>query len=149
MYDYYSPEDPNQSKPRASCSPEINLINLHFLRSYSKYLTMRRQQRCARKGRNAKIHPGELKTPWIYYEKFLTDMQFLFRLLPFTVGEDDNLEGPTQEQEERHTMTIDFEFHRGLKNSVTTSQAVVRQPTMTNPIDSPARPPTRTPSMTT
>jgi hypothetical protein len=37
-------------------------------------------------------------------------------MLSFTVEEDDDLERPTQEQEEWHTTTIDFEFHRGLKN---------------------------------
>jgi hypothetical protein len=46
MYDYYSLEDPNQSKPRASCSSEINLIDLHSLRSYSKYLTIYRNYMC-------------------------------------------------------------------------------------------------------
>jgi hypothetical protein len=59
-------------------------------------------------------------------------------MLPFTVEEDDDLEHPAQEQEEQRTMTIDFVFHRGLKNSATTFQAVARQPAMTNPIDSPA-----------
>jgi hypothetical protein len=59
-------------------------------------------------------------------------------MLPFTVEEDNDLEHPAQEQEEQHTMTIDFVFHRGLKTSATTFQAVVRQPAMTNPIDSPA-----------
>jgi hypothetical protein len=42
-------------------------------------------------------------------------MQLLFGTLSFTTEEDDDLEGPTQEQEERRTMTIDFEFYRGLK----------------------------------
>jgi hypothetical protein len=37
---------------------------------------------------------------WIYYEKFLTDMQFLSGMLPFMTEEDDDLERPTQEQEE-------------------------------------------------
>jgi hypothetical protein len=69
-------------------------------------------------------------------------------MLPFTVEEDDNLERPTQEQEERRTTTIDFEFHRGLKNSATTFQGAIRQPGTTNPIDSPARPPIETPLMT-
>jgi hypothetical protein len=36
--------------------------------------------------------------------------QFLFGTLLFTAGEDDDLEHPTQEQEERCTTTIDFEF---------------------------------------
>jgi hypothetical protein len=53
-------------------------------------------------------------------------MRFLFGRLPFTTEEDDDLERSTQEQEERRTMTIDFEFHGGLKNSVTMFQAVVR-----------------------
>jgi hypothetical protein len=48
--------------------------------------------------------------------------------------EDDDIECPAQEQEERRTTTIDFEFHPGLKNSVTTFQA---------------RPPIGTPLMTT
>jgi hypothetical protein len=45
----------------------------------------------------------------------------MFRTLPFTVGEDDDLKHPAQEQEERRVAMIDFEFHRGLKNSTTTS----------------------------
>jgi hypothetical protein len=48
--------------------------------------------------------------PWINDEKFLTDMRFLFRTLSFTAGEDDDLEHPAQEQEERRTITIGFEF---------------------------------------
>jgi hypothetical protein len=59
-------------------------------------------------------------TLWIYDEKFIMGMRFLFKMLPFTVGEDDDLEHPAQEQEEWHTTMIDFEFHRGLKNSTTT-----------------------------
>jgi hypothetical protein len=74
--------------------------------------------------------------PCIYDEKFSTDMQFLVRTLLFTVREDDDLEHLAQEQEEQRTMTIDFEFHQGLKNSMTTFQATIRQPTTTNPIDS-------------
>jgi hypothetical protein len=74
---------------------------------------------------------------WIYDEKFLMGMRFLFRTLSFTMGEDDNLGHSTQEQEKRRTMTIGFEFHRGLKNSATTFQAAVRQPATINPIDSP------------
>jgi hypothetical protein len=70
-------------------------------------------------------------------------------MLPFMAVEDDDLNHPTQEQEEWCTTTIDFEFHRGLKDSATTFQAVVRQPATTNPIDGPARPPIGTPSMTT
>jgi hypothetical protein len=66
--------------------------------------------RHARKGENIEIHLGELMTSWNYDEKFLTDMQFLFRTLPFTMGEDNDLEHPAQEQE-RCTMTISFEFH--------------------------------------
>jgi hypothetical protein len=96
-----------------------------------------RRQRRARKEESAEIRPGELMAPWIYDEKFLTDMRFLFRTLPFTTGEDDDLEHPAQEQEERRTTTISFEFHRGPKNSVTTFQATVRQPATTNPIDDP------------
>jgi hypothetical protein len=76
-------------------------------------------------------------------------MRFLFRMLSFTVEEDDDLECPDQEQEEQRMMTIDFEFRRGLKNSATTFQAVIRQPAMTNPIDNLARPPIGTPLMAT
>jgi hypothetical protein len=65
--------------------------------------------------------------------------------LPFTVGEDDNLEHPTKEQEEWRTMMISFEFPRGLNNSTTT----FLQPVITNPIDGPTWPPIRTPSTTT
>jgi hypothetical protein len=64
-------------------------------------------------------------------------------------GEDDDLEHPAQEQEERRMMTISFEFYQGLKNLATTFQAIVRQSAMTNPIDSLARLPIVTPSMTT
>jgi hypothetical protein len=46
-------------------------------------------------------------------------MQFMSGTLSFMTGEDDDLEHLTQEQEERHTTTIGFEFHRGLKNSTT------------------------------
>jgi hypothetical protein len=59
-------------------------------------------------------------------------MQFLFGTLSFTTGKDDDLERPAQEQEEWRTTTIDFEFHRGLKNLVTMFQAVIRQQAMTN-----------------
>jgi hypothetical protein len=62
----------------------------------------------------------------------------MFRTLPFTAGEDDNLEHLIQEQEEWRTTMIGFEFHRGLKNSTTMFQAAVRHPATTNPIDSPA-----------
>jgi hypothetical protein len=41
---HYSPESLNQSKPRASCSHEIDLIDLHSLRSNSKYLTADRRE---------------------------------------------------------------------------------------------------------
>jgi hypothetical protein len=56
---------------------------------------------------------------WVYDKKFLMGMQFLFEMLPFTVGEDDDLEHLAQEQEERRMMTINFEFPQGLKNSAT------------------------------
>jgi hypothetical protein len=65
-------------------------------------------------------------------------MRFLFKTLSFTVEEEDDLEHPAQEQEERRTMMIGFEFPRGLKNSAIAFQAAVRQPTTTNSIDSPA-----------
>jgi hypothetical protein len=58
----------------------------------------------------------------------------MFGTLSFMVEEDENIEYPAQEQEERHMMTIDFEFPRGLKNSATMFQQLV----MTNPINSPA-----------
>jgi hypothetical protein len=77
------------------------------------------------------------------------DMRFLFGMLSFTMEEDDDLERSAQEQEERRMTTIDFEFHRGLKNSTTTFQAVVSQPATINPIDSPTRPPIGTSLMTT
>jgi hypothetical protein len=102
-----------------------------------------------RKGESAEIHPGQLTVSWIYDEKFLMDMRFMFRTLPFTTGEDDDLEHLTQEQEERRRTTIDFKFHRGLKNSTTMFQAAVRQPATTNPIDGLARPSIGAPSMTT
>jgi hypothetical protein len=54
-----------------------------------------------------------------------------------------------KEQEERRMTTIGFEFHQGLKNSVTTFQAAIKQPATTNLIDGPAQPPIETPSMTT
>jgi hypothetical protein len=107
------------------------------------------RQRCARKGGSAEIHPGELMASLIYDEKFLTGMQFLFGTMPFTVREDDDLEHPTQEQEERHMTTISFEFYRGHKNSVTMFQAVIKQPATTNPIGSLTRLPIGTPSTTT
>jgi hypothetical protein len=83
--------------------------------------------------------------PWVYDEKFLTGMRFLFETLPFTTGEDDDLEHSTREQEERRMMMISFEFPWGPNNSATTFQ----QPATTNPIDGTTRPPIRTPSTTT
>jgi hypothetical protein len=65
-------------------------------------------------------------------------MRFLFKTLSFMVEEEDDLEHPAQEQEERRTMMIGFEFPRGLKNSAITFQAAVRQPATINSIDSPA-----------
>jgi hypothetical protein len=69
--------------------------------------------------------------------------------LSFMVGEGDYLEHTAQEQEERRMTMIDFKFPRGLKNSVTTFQPAVRQPTAINLINGPTRSPIRTPSMTT
>jgi hypothetical protein len=68
----------------------------------------------------------------------MIDVRFMFETLSFMVEEDDNLEHPTQELEERRTMTIGFDFSRGLKNSATIFQVAVRQPATTNPITSPA-----------
>jgi hypothetical protein len=129
-------------------SSKIDLIDLRFLRCYSKYLTTDHRQRRARKGGSTEIRPGELMTTWVYDEKFLMGMRFLFEMLSFTVREDNDLEHPTQEQEERRMMTTGFEFPQGLNNSATTFQPVARQPAMTNPIDSLARPPIETPLMT-
>jgi hypothetical protein len=50
------------------------------------------RQRHARKGGELKIRHGERMASWVYDEKFPTDMQFLFRTLLFTAGEDDDLE---------------------------------------------------------
>jgi hypothetical protein len=50
----------------------------------------------------------------------------LFETLPFTAKEDDDLEHPAQEQEERRMTTIGFGFPRGLKNSATTFQMAIR-----------------------
>jgi hypothetical protein len=72
---------------------------------------------------------------WIYNEKLLTTIQFLSETLSFTMVEDDDLKRPTQEQKERRTTTIGFEFHRGLKNSATTCQATVRQQATINLIN--------------
>jgi hypothetical protein len=74
---------------------------------------------------------------WIYDVKFLMGMQSLFRMLPFMAGEDDDLKHLTQEQEERRTTTIGFEFPRGLKNSATMFQATVRQPAAIDLINNP------------
>jgi hypothetical protein len=52
--------------------------------------------------------------------------------------EDNDLEHPTQEQEQRRTTTIGYEFPRGPTNLAITFQVVVRQPATTNPIDGPA-----------
>jgi hypothetical protein len=54
------------------------------------------------------------------------------------VAHDDDLEHPTQQQEEQRTMMIGFEFPRRVKNSAAMFQASVRQLTTTNLIDSPA-----------
>jgi hypothetical protein len=86
---------------------------------------------------------------WIYDEKFLMGMQFLFGTSSLTAVHDDDLEHPAHEQEARSTTTIGFEFPRSLKNSVTMFQAVVRQPATTDPIDGPTRPPIGTSSTTT
>jgi hypothetical protein len=60
------------------------------------------------------------------------------------VGENNDLEHLAQEYEELCTTTIDFKFSRGLKNSAVTFQTAVRQPTMTDLIDSPVRPAIKT-----
>jgi hypothetical protein len=73
----------------------------------------------------------------------------MFRTRSFTAGEDNNLEHPTQEQEEWRTTTIGFEFYRGFKNLTTTFQAAVGQPATTNPINSTTQLPIGTPSTTT
>jgi hypothetical protein len=88
-------------------------------------------------------------TSWIYDEKFLTGMRFMFRKLPFTAGEDDDLGHSAQEQEERRTTTIGFEVHQDLKILATTFQAGVRQSAVTNPINNSARLSIRTASTTT
>jgi hypothetical protein len=48
-----------------------------------------RRERCVRKGESVEISTIELMALWIYDEKFSMCMQFLFRTLLFTVGEDD------------------------------------------------------------
>jgi hypothetical protein len=72
---------------------------------------------------------------WIYNEKFLMGIQFLSEMLSITKVEDDDLERSAQEQEERRMTTVGFKFHRGIKNSASMIQAVVRQPVTTNLID--------------
>jgi hypothetical protein len=47
---------------------------------------------------------------WVYDDKFLTDVRFLFRTLPFTTEEDDDLEHLAQEQEERRMTMIGYKF---------------------------------------
>jgi hypothetical protein len=66
---------------------------------------------CARKEESVKIRSCELMALWVYNKKLPTDMRFLFRTLSFTVVEDDDLEYPAQEQEERCTTMIGFEFN--------------------------------------
>jgi hypothetical protein len=72
----------------------LRLILLTYVPSdpHPKYLMTRHRQRHARKGGSVEICPGGLMAPWIYDDKFLTGMRFMFRTLPFTVGEDDELE---------------------------------------------------------
>jgi hypothetical protein len=70
----------------------------------------------ARKGGSTEIHPCELMPTCIYDEKFLMGIPFLSGTLSFTMIEDDDLERPTQEQEEWRRTTIGFEFHRCIKN---------------------------------
>jgi hypothetical protein len=47
---------------------------------------------------------------WVYDEKFLTNVRFLFETLPFMSEEDDDLEHLAKEQEEHHKTMIGFEF---------------------------------------
>jgi hypothetical protein len=47
---------------------------------------------------------------WFYDKKLLTGMQLPFRMLPFTMGEDDDLEHLAQEQEERRMMRSTSSF---------------------------------------
>jgi hypothetical protein len=65
------------------------------------------------------------------------------------VVHDDDLEHLAHKQEARRMTTIDFEFPQSFKNLVTKFQAMVKQPTTTDPIDGPTRPPIETSSMTT
>jgi hypothetical protein len=130
----------------------LRLISLTYVPSNRIPNILRRDVDRGTPGRevgSSEIHPCELMATWIYDEKFLIGIQFLSRMLSFTMVEDNDLESPNQEQEERHMMTIGFEFHRGLKNSATTFQAAVRQLAMTNLIDGLARPPIGAPSTTT
>jgi hypothetical protein len=46
MYGYYCSDSRNQSKPRVSCSPEIDPVDLCSLRFFSKYLTTDRRHNC-------------------------------------------------------------------------------------------------------
>jgi hypothetical protein len=46
---------------------------------------------------SAEIHPYELMASWIYDEKFLTTMQFLFGTSSFTAAHDDDLEQQAQQ----------------------------------------------------
>jgi hypothetical protein len=66
------------------CVPSIPTLNIY-------------RQRCAEKEGSVEIHPGGLMVLWIYDEKFLTNVRFLFGTLSFTAEEDDDLEHPTQE----------------------------------------------------
>jgi hypothetical protein len=70
MQSYYSLERSNQSKSYASCSLEIDLINLCSLRSYLKYLTIRHRQRRARKGEVLRF---VLVNSWIYDNTVIHD----------------------------------------------------------------------------
>jgi hypothetical protein len=140
-------------RARTSLKPHhcvhVRLISLTCsLRSYSKYLMIRRRQRRARYRGSTEIRPCELMSSWIYNEKFPTGMQFLFKTSSFTAAHGDDLEHPTHEQEARHTTTIGFEFSRSLKNSATTFQVAVRQPATIDPIDGLTRPPIETSSTT-
>jgi hypothetical protein len=90
-------ESPNSLKPHVLCSCDIDLADLRFLRSYSKYLMTRRRQRRVRKGESAEIRPCELMASWIYGDKFLTGMQFLFGTSSFTAMHDDDLEHSAQQ----------------------------------------------------
>jgi hypothetical protein len=46
MYGYYCSDGPKQSKPRASCSPEIDPVDLRSLSFFSKYLMIDRRHNC-------------------------------------------------------------------------------------------------------